>query len=542
MIRISNIKRHVKEIPWDRLENPEEERRVLKQLAAKKLGISPKELRSLRLYKRAVDARNKADVQLIYHVDVEMAKEAWLLQRRRDPSLRAVAKTGYPSPPAVPLLPQRPVVVGLGPAGLFAALILAQAGQCPIVLERGDPMEERQKTVGRFWTAGRLDPESNVQFGEGGAGTFSDGKLTTGTRDPRIMKVLESFVAAGAPDEILYNAMPHLGTDRLPGIVIKLRSTIEALGGTVFFRSRLTGFRHQNGGLTGVEVGTGIGRKHIPCDRVILAAGHSARDIFHICHEMKLPMEAKAFSVGARIEHHRTMIDDAQYGPFAGHPALGAAAYKLSCHLPSGRGVYTFCMCPGGMVTGAASETGQVVVNGMSNWRRDGENSNAALLVSVTPKDFGDQVLDGVAFQRRIEEAAFRSAGESYALPGQLLSDFLADLPSRKFLSVKPTALPGVIPGKLSDCLPEGITQSMGAAIGAFQRKLKGFGFQEAVLTAPETRSSSPVRLIRGADGMSPGLSGLFPCGEGAGYAGGIVSAAVDGIKSAEALLRWQGH
>lgn len=391
----------------------------VKRAAAKKLRLPERAVLQVRLAKKSVDARKKEDVHFVCQVEAAIDGDVErLLSRRRDPSIQKAAPYRYELP-RCGKLPQRPVVVGFGPAGMFAALLLAQCGQAPIVLERGKPVEERERSVQRFWKEWVLDPQSNVQFGEGGAGTFSDGKLTTGTGDSRIRKVLEELVRAGAPEEILYEAKPHIGTDKLPGVVRAIREQVIALGGQVRFSTQAAGFVLKDGRLAGLRLRTPQGEEILECSQVILAIGHSARDTFEELHRLGLPMEAKAFSVGARIEHPAALIDRAQYGSFAGHPALGAADYKLSCHLENGRGVYTFCMCPGGYVTGAASEEGGVVTNGMSPWARDGQNSNAALLVGVTPADYGaESPLAGVAFQRKIERAAFQLGGRGLLRSG----------------------------------------------------------------------------------------------------------------------------
>ena len=510
----------------------------LRRAAARKLHVPERAVTSVALAKKSVDARKKDRVHFVCAADVEIdGDENKLLARRRDPSILRTQPYHYDMP-CCGTLAQRPVVVGFGPAGMFAALLLAQCGQRPIVLERGKPVEEREKSVTRFWKDRVLDPESNVQFGEGGAGTFSDGKLTTGTGDGRIRKVLDELVAAGAPQEILYEAKPHIGTDKLPGVVRSIREQVIALGGEVRFSTKVTGFLLRERTLTGLRLRTQTGEEVLECSQVILAVGHSARDIFESLHHLGVPMEAKAFSVGARIEHPAALIDRAQYGEFAGHKALGAADYKLSCHLENGRGVYTFCMCPGGYVTGAASELGGVVTNGMSPWARDGQNSNAALLVGVTPEDYGAEgPLAGIAFQRGIERAAFVLAGKNYSAPAQRVADLLEGIPSKGFGGVLPTYEPGVVPGDLRKCLPEFVTDSMKAALPRLGKRLQGFDTGDAVLTAPETRSSSPVRILRDEQYQSPLARGLYPCGEGAGYAGGIVSAAVDGLRCAEAVL-----
>lgn len=511
--------------------------RDLHRAAAKKLRLPESALTSVRLAKKSVDARKKDRVHFVCAVQAEVdMDEGKLLRRLKDPSVQPAQPYRYDLPAGPkPELP--PVVVGFGPGGMFAGLLLAQCGQKPIIIERGQPVEERQQAVEGFWQQGRLDPESNVQFGEGGAGAFSDGKLTTGTGDGRIRKVLEELAAAGAPEEILTDAKPHIGTDRLPGVVRNIREKIISLGGQVCFHTKLVNIITQNNQVSGVEVSTPSGQKVIPCRKLILAVGHSARDVFALLDRMNLPLEPKPFSVGVRIEHLAGQIDRAQYGRFAGHPALGAADYKLNIRLGNGRGVYTFCMCPGGTVTGAASEPGGVVTNGMSPWARDGVNSNAALLVGVGPADFGgDGPLAGIEYQRRIERLAYEYAG-GYLAPAQRVGDFLQHQASKGFGSVQPTYQPGVAPGDISCCLPEYVCGSLREALPLLGRKLRGFDNGDAVLTAPETRSSSPVRVLRDESFQSPTLRGLFPCGEGAGYAGGIVSAAVDGLRCAEAVV-----
>lgn len=511
---------------------------TLQKAAAKKLKLPASALHNVRLVKKSVDARDKARIHFVCAAQASVdADEEKLVQKLRSRNVQIQHNQPYQLPRGGKLS-ARPVIVGFGPAGLFAALILAQCGENPIVIEQGESVEKRGKSVSAFWKTGKLNSASNVQFGEGGAGTFSDGKLTTGTKDRRIQKVLSEFIAAGAPPEIAYEAKPHIGTDRLPGVVKNMRETIIALGGEVRFETKATGFRETNGKISALELENPDGSKEIlACRDLILAAGHSARDTFETLCAMGVAMQAKSFSVGARIEHPAALINRAQYGDFADVQALGTADYKLSVQLQNGRGVYTFCMCPGGVVTGAASEPGIVVTNGMSTYLRDGENSNSALLVGVTPEDFGKNPLDGIAFQRAIEQQAFLAAGADYSMPGQRVGDFLSGNASHSFGTVRPTAEPGVVPGNLCRCLPDFVTGAMAEGIVRMNRFLRGFSMEDAVLTAPETRSSSPVRILRGEDRQSLTLKGLYPCGEGAGYAGGIMSAAVDGIRTAEALL-----
>ena len=495
--------------------------------AAKKLRISPESIREWRLVKKSLDARKKDDIHYVCAVAVETAGKV----RVKDKDLGEYAPPRYEIPRVE--AKTRPVVAGFGPAGMFAALVLARAGARPLVLERGQDALTRLAAVEAFRAGGRLDPENNVQFGEGGAGTFSDGKLNTGTHDPRLHWVLREFADHGAPESVQWDAKPHIGTDILVDVVQQLRREIIALGGEVRFGAKLTGLAIENGRLTGVWVN---GEERLPCEALILAVGHSARDTFEMLHGLGVPMEPKPFSMGVRIEHRQEAVDLAQYGRARG--ALPAADYSLNAHFPDRTSAYTFCMCPGGQVFAAASEEGGVCTNGMSYSKRDGENANAALLVTLHPEDFpGGGVLAGMAWQREIERRAFRLGGGNYHAPAQRAGDFLAHVPSAGPGSVQPSYRPGVTWCELHEVLPERITRVLEQAIPALGKKLRGFDDPDAVLTAPETRSSSPVRILRGAD-LSAAVAGLYPCGEGAGYAGGISSAAVDGVRCAEAVLR----
>ena len=501
--------------------------------AARLLKISNSKIRQLRIVRRSIDARKKPDVKVMYTIDVAVDGNENKILKFSGCKRAAIAPISYYKPPKnTPKPAKRPVVVGFGPGGMFAALILAMAGLQPIVLERGEDASTRHEKVEKFWATGQLEERSNVQFGEGGAGTFSDGKLNTGVNNPRIGWILERFVEFGADEDILFDAKPHVGTDVLLDVVQNLRKKVIALGGEVLFNSQVVNVLSEGDRLTGLQLQDG---RTIECDQAVLAIGHSARDTFAMLHEKGIAMEAKPFAMGVRIEHKQSLIDMSQYG--CENPALPPADYKLVQHLEDGT-VYTFCMCPGGYVVAAASENGGVVTNGMSYADRAGENANAALLVTIHPNDLPDQsVLGGVHWQRQIEEKAYEVGGGGYRAPAQLVGDFLADRPSVGPGHVQPTYRPGVTWCDLRQVLPEKITRSLKEALPKLDGNLKGFAGADAVLTAPETRSSSPVRIIRGEDKQSVSLKGLYPCGEGAGYAGGIMSAAIDGIQCAEAIL-----
>jgi uncharacterized FAD-dependent dehydrogenase len=516
----------------------------LRAALLKRLGIGAGDFVDCTVFRRAADARKPKAITFTYTLDVTLKNEAAVFKRLKgdrnlaptpDMTYRPVVRLRQPPK-------KRPVVIGTGPCGLFAALILAQMGFIPIVLERGKAVRERTKDTFAFWRRRELNPESNAQFGEGGAGTFSDGKLYSGVKDPRYLgrKVLTEFVKAGAPHDILYAAKPHIGTFRLVTMVEHMRETIESLGGEFRFKTRVerivigksrTGERR----VQGLILSDG---STLEADHVVLAVGHSARDTFQMLYDEGVFIEPKPFSIGFRIEHPQSLIDRCRFGPNAGNKLLGAADYKIVHHASSGRSVYSFCMCPGGTVVATASEPGRVVTNGMSQYSRNERNANAGIVVGITPADYPDHPLAGIAFQRHCEERAFEAGGRNYSAPGQRVGDFIAGRPSTALGSVVPSYKPSVTPTDLSTCLPDYAIAAIREALPAFDRQIKGFAMDDAVLTGVESRTSSPISIRRGADFQSINTHGLYPAGEGAGYAGGILTAAIDGIKVAEAIAR----
>jgi uncharacterized FAD-dependent dehydrogenase len=546
MIRIQELK-----LPLDHAEP------ALREAIVARLGIADAELKSFHVFRRGYDARKRTAILLAYTIDcalVDEADEAAVYARHEgDRNIRPTPDTEYKFIAHAPAdLPEekRPIVVGFGPCGLMAALILAQMGLRPIVLERGKQVRERTKDTWGLWRQSVLEPESNVQFGEGGAGTFSDGKLYSQISDPRHLtrKVLTEFVKAGAPEEILFVSKPHVGTFRLVSMIIKMRADIEALGGEIRFQSKVTDLHIENGAVRGITLESG---QQIAASHVIIALGHSARDTFMMLHERGVQMEAKPFSIGYRVEHPQSIIDRARFGPNAGNEILGAADYKLVHHAKNGRSVYSFCMCPGGTVVAATSEPNRVVTNGMSQYSRNERNANAGIVVGITPEDYrqdgktdGSPVspLDGMAFQRIWESRAYELGGGDYMAPGSLVGDFVKRQRSKEFGSVMPSYKPGVtltdLQQKGNGSLPSYCLEAIREALPAFERQIKGFSMPDAVLTGVETRTSSPLRINRGRDYQSLNVRGLYPAGEGAGYAGGIMSAGVDGIEVAEALAK----
>jgi hypothetical protein len=507
----------------------------------KRLGIAADELVGHSIFRRSYDARKPSAIVFIYTLDIEVRNEAALLARLRgDRHVGPTPDTAYHFVARAPRVSEspRPVVIGTGPCGLFAGLILAQMGFRPLILERGKAVRERTQDTWGLWRKGQLNPESNVQFGEGGAGTFSDGKLYSQIKDPqyRGRKVLTEFVKAGAPAEILYVAKPHIGTFKLVGMVENMRAEIEALGGEIRFGSRVEDIEIEQGRVRGLRL---AGGEYLAATHVVLAVGHSARDTFAMLHRRGVHIEAKPFSIGVRIEHPQSLIDRARLGRNAGNPLLGAADYKLVHHCQNGRSAYSFCMCPGGTVVAATSEPGRVVTNGMSQYSRNERNANSALVVGVTPADYPGSETDplaGIAFQRHWESLAFEAGGGNYNAPAQRVGDFLAGRPSTTLGSVVPSYTPGVQPTDLARCLPDYVVAALRESLPAFGREIAGFAMEDALLTGVETRTSSPIRITRDDEFQSLNTRGLFPAGEGAGYAGGILSAAVDGIKVAEAV------
>ncbi|EKO3675333.1 NAD(P)/FAD-dependent oxidoreductase [Vibrio sp. A8-1] len=512
----------------------------LREAIAKKLRIPAQQVLSFTLFKRGYDARKKNNIQLIYTLDVEVANEAELLATlSEDPHVRITPDMEYKFVAQAPAdLTERPVVIGFGPCGLFAGLVLAQMGFKPIIVERGKEVRERTKDTFGFWRKRTLNPESNVQFGEGGAGTFSDGKLYSQVKDPHFYgrKVITEFVAAGAPEEIMYVSKPHIGTFKLVTMIEKMRATILELGGEIRFSTRVDDIHQQDGKIAGVTLSNG---EVLHSRHVVLAVGHSARDTFEMLYQRGVYMEAKPFSVGFRIEHKQSMIDEARFGPSAGHPILGAADYKLVHHCKNGRTVYSFCMCPGGTVVAATSEEGRVVTNGMSQYSRAERNANSAIVVGIDPeRDYPGDPLAGIRFQRELESGAYQLGGANYDAPAQTIGDFLAGREPNTLGDVEPSFTPGIKLTDLSKALPAFAIEAIREAIPAFDRQIKGFASDDGLLTGVETRTSSPICIKRGKDFQSINLQGFYPAGEGAGYAGGILSAGIDGIKVAEAVAR----
>ncbi|EHU4932575.1 NAD(P)/FAD-dependent oxidoreductase [Vibrio vulnificus] len=529
MIRLTELR-----LPLDH-----EEGALLEAITAK-LSIPAEQVLSFSMFRRGYDARKKTNIQLIYTLDIEVANQDKLLAKfSKDPHVRETPDMEYKYVAQAPAnLTERPIVIGFGPCGLFAGLVLAQMGFNPIIVERGKEVRERTKDTFGFWRKRTLNPESNVQFGEGGAGTFSDGKLYSQVKDPNFYgrKVITEFVAAGAPEEILYVSKPHIGTFKLVTMIEKMRAKILELGGEIRFSTRVDDIHMEDGQITGVTLSNG---EELKSRHVVLAVGHSARDTFEMLHERGVYMEAKPFSVGFRIEHKQSMIDEARFGPNAGNPILGAADYKLVHHCKNGRTVYSFCMCPGGTVVAATSEEGRVVTNGMSQYSRAERNANSAIVVGISPEiDYPGDPLAGIRFQRELESNAYRLGGENYDAPAQKIGDFLKGRDPSALGDVEPSFTPGIKLTDLEKALPSFAIEAIREAIPAFDRKIKGFASEDGLLTGVETRTSSPVCIKRDKEYQSVNLKGFYPAGEGAGYAGGILSAGIDGIKVAEAVAR----
>lgn len=535
MIKITQLKIDVRKLPVEagtNKVNPRQEEKVLKKEILKLLHLKKEDLKSFHIIKKSIDARKKEAVKYIYVVSVSTPKENIILKKNKNANIMAYAPKKYQfEPTGSKKLEHRPVVIGMGPAGLFCALELAKAGLKPIVFERGKCVNERIQDVEHFWKTGELNPESNVQFGEGGAGTFSDGKLNTAVKDPtgRITKVLETFRDYGAPEEICYLNKPHIGTDHLRSIVENMRNHIISLGGEVHFESKMTDIQIEEGKVAGVEINAS---EIVPCEVVVLALGHSARDTFELIQQRNVKMQPKAFAIGVRVEHSQEMINESQYG--MEYEILPTADYKLTYQASTGRGVYSFCMCPGGFVVNSSSEKGRLVVNGMSNYERNERNANSALIVTVTPDDFGsDSILAGMEFQRKWERLAYEEGNGK--IPVQLFKDFRDNKISEGFGHVTPCMKGSYTFGNIRNCLPDYVSKTLIEGMEAFDRKIKGYYDEEAVFAGVETRTSSPVRIVRD-ENLEGSVTGIYPCGEGAGYAGGITSAAIDGIKVFEAI------
>lgn len=509
---------------------------AINRLATRQLGLSKGDIISIDIVKRSIDARRKSNIQAIYTADITSSKDENTI--KLPPNAEVITKESkqYKMPTGSDK-DKNIVIAGSGPCGLMAAIMLARLGYKPTIIERGKPVEERIKDVQDFWQKGILNPESNVQFGEGGAGTFSDGKLASQVKDKlnRSRKVLQELVTAGAPEEIMYQAKPHIGTDNLIKVVRNMRNEIISLGGKVLFETKLTGIKTTGGKISGVIINDS---DCIDTENLILAIGHSSRDTFEMLHNSGATMEAKPFSIGVRIEHPQELINKSQYNFAQTDPILGAAEYKLVHHCPNGRSAYTFCMCPGGEVIASSSEPQMLVTNGMSHYRRNRPNANSALLVGITPADFSsDSPLAGIEFQRQWERKAFILGGSNYSAPVQLVGDFLRGKSSTSIASVKPSYTPGTTPCDISETLPQFVTDTLRLAIPQMDKKLRGFASDDAIMTAIESRSSCPLRILRDQSFQNPAIAGLYPAGEGAGYAGGIMSAAMDGIKVAEAVI-----